>query len=322
MDLRQLRTFQAVAEFGSLSKASDRLHLAEPALSRQIKLLEHDLKTQLFVRDGRGMVLTDGGRLLLKRIGGLVRQIEQVKDDLVSLSGTPSGSVALGIVPTAACVLAGRLAHRVAVELPNVSLRLVESYGGHLVDWMHRGEIDMAIIYGQHSGVHLVQEVLATDELMIVGPAGSRIAKRSGGKLAWLAGERLVLPSKSHGLRQLLERTARRRRLRLNVVIEADSFRSLVDIVERGVGYSVLPPSAIVREQAQLRLDAAPLSDPRVVRNLVLARSTDCHPSIAMEAVAALIRLEVAGVAADGLWNCAKTRQKSAFSANRAQSGI
>jgi LysR family nitrogen assimilation transcriptional regulator len=164
--------------------------------------------------------------------------------------------------------------------------------------------------------------VLATDELMIVGPAGSRIAKRSGGKLAWLAGERLVLPSKSHGLRQLLERTARRRRLRLNVVIEADSFRSLVDIVERGVGYSVLPPSAIVREQAQLRLDAAPLSDPRVVRNLVLARSTDCHPSIAMEAVAALIRLEVAGVAADGLWNCAKTRQKSAFSANRAQSGI
>jgi DNA-binding transcriptional LysR family regulator len=143
MDLRQLRTFQAVAEFGSLSKASDRLHVAEPALSRQIKLLEHDLQTKLFNRNGRGMMLTDGGHLLLKKIGGLLRQIDQVKDDLLSLTGTPSGTVALGIVPTASCVLAGRLAQRVATELPKVALRLVESYGGHLVEWLHRSEIDL-----------------------------------------------------------------------------------------------------------------------------------------------------------------------------------
>jgi len=310
MDLRQLRTFQAVAEFGSLSKASDRLHVAEPALSRQIKLLEHDLQTKLFNRNGRGMMLTDGGHLLLKKIGGLLRQIDQVKDDLLSLTGTPSGTVALGIVPTASCVLAGRLAQRVATELPKVALRLVESYGGHLVEWLHRSEIDLAIIYGQHSGVHVVQEALAIDELMIVGRAGSRVAKRSGGSLAWLAGERLVLPSKSHGLRQLLERTAQRKRLHLNVVIEADSFRALVDMVERGVGYSVLPPSAIARERAQQTLEAVPLHDPRVVRNLVLARSMDSHPSVAAQAVSAFVKLEAAAVAAEGLWSVPTTRRK------------
>jgi LysR family nitrogen assimilation transcriptional regulator len=78
------------------------------------------------------MVLTEAGALLLQRIGGLVRQIEQVKDDIISLNKAPSGRVSLGIVPTASCALAGRLAQRVTTELPNVSLRLVESYGGHL----------------------------------------------------------------------------------------------------------------------------------------------------------------------------------------------
>lgn len=64
MDLRQLGTFRAVFELGSLSKASDRLHIAQPALSRQIQLLEHTLGTPLFIRHGRGMLPTDAGKLL------------------------------------------------------------------------------------------------------------------------------------------------------------------------------------------------------------------------------------------------------------------
>src|SRR6202023_638598 len=97
MDFRQLRTFRAVAELGSLSKASDRLRVAQPALSRQIKLLEHELKIRLFARNGRGMVLTAAGQLLLDRTTGLVRQIEQVRDDIQSVSGKPSGRVVLGL---------------------------------------------------------------------------------------------------------------------------------------------------------------------------------------------------------------------------------
>ena len=77
MDLKQLRTFRAVAELGSLSKAADRLRSAQPALSRHIKLLEHELRVELFVRNGRGMLLTSAGRMLLDRTTGLIRQIEQ-----------------------------------------------------------------------------------------------------------------------------------------------------------------------------------------------------------------------------------------------------
>nr|WP_271567116.1 LysR family transcriptional regulator [Bradyrhizobium sp. CCBAU 11386] len=100
MDFRQLRTFSCVAELGSLSKASDTLRVAQPALSRQIKLLEHELRVELFTRNGRGMVLTEAGRLLLARTSGIVRQIDQIRDDIQSAKGPPSGQVVLGLVPT------------------------------------------------------------------------------------------------------------------------------------------------------------------------------------------------------------------------------
>ena len=144
MDLKQLRTFRAVAELGSLSKAADRLRAAQPALSRHIKLLEHELRVELFVRNGRGMLLTSAGRMLLDRTTGLIRQIEQVSEDLKSANGNPSGRVILGLVPTVSAVLSGRFARRVLDEFPDVSLRIVESYGGHLVEWLHRGEMDLA----------------------------------------------------------------------------------------------------------------------------------------------------------------------------------
>src|SRR5260370_17502238 len=100
MDLKQLRTFRAVAELGSLSKAADRLRAAQPALSRHIKLLEHELRVELFVRNGRGMLLTSAGRMLLDRTTGLVRQIEQVRDDFQSASGKPSARAIPSLVPT------------------------------------------------------------------------------------------------------------------------------------------------------------------------------------------------------------------------------
>src|ERR1700709_1456847 len=132
MDLKQLRTFRAVAELGSLSTAGARLRSAQPALSRHIKLLEHELRVELFIRNGRGMLLTSAGQILLDRTTGLVRQIEQVRDDIQSASGKPSGRVILGLVPTVSAVLSGRLARRVISEFPDMSLRIAESYGGEL----------------------------------------------------------------------------------------------------------------------------------------------------------------------------------------------
>ncbi len=313
MELRQLRTFRSVAELGSLSKAADRLRIAQPALSRQIKLLEHELRTPLFVRNGRGMALTDAGKVLLARIGGLVRQLEQVRDDVASLSGTPSGQVVLGVVPTVSTVLASRLAQVVLRERPGISLRIVESFGGHLLEWLHRGELDLAVIYGRGPDLHLRTEVLARDELVVVGGRGSGLAKRKSVSIEWLARQPLILPSPPHGLRTLIDTAAAKRKLSLNVLLETDSFRVQIDVVENGQGYTVLPPSAIVRELRHGRLEAAPITAPRLPRELVLAFPTGRAPSLATESIAGLIRAEVAAVGKDGHWSAvAAPAKKSA----------
>jgi len=302
MDIRQLRTFRTVAELGSLSKAADRLRIAQPGLSRQIKLLEQELRVQLFVRNGRGMLLTGAGRMLLDRTQGLVRQIEQMRDDIQSAGGNPSGSVVLGLVPTVSAVLSGRLAARILAGFPDISLRIVESYGGHLVEWLHRGEMDLAITYGPAIDLHLTAQSIGYEEIAVVGPPGSGLRARKQVDLDWLLKQKLILPSMAHGLRALLEKAVVRRKMTLKALIEVDSYRAQISLMEEGIGYTLLPASAIRAELAAKRLEMAVLVNPTISRELVLGSPVATPPTIATTAVSTVIMSEIEQMSGQGRW--------------------
>ena len=292
-----------MAELGSLSKASDTLRVAQPALSRQIKLLEHELRAELFTRNGRGMVLTDAGRLLLARTAGIVRQIDQVRDEIQSAGGPPSGRVVLGLVPTVSCVISARLARRTVDKYPGISLCIVESYSGHLMEWLHRGEMDLALIYGPSSDLHLTVQSLGRDTIVAVGPRGSGLAQKKQVDIGWLLRQRLVLPSHSHGLRALIEHAAAKKKLKLDVKLEADSFRVLTSLVEEGLGYTLLPPSSVRNEVAAGRLETAAIAKPAPMRELTLASPIDHPGSTAIALITELIRDELSACREDGLWD-------------------
>ncbi|QCI67180.1 LysR family transcriptional regulator [Phreatobacter stygius] len=302
MDLKQLKTFIRVAETGSLSKASDRLRLAQPALSRQIKLLEAEIGMPLFIRYGRGMQMTEAGQELLARVAGLVHQLETSIDDVRSLRTVPSGTVALGMMPTVSYVLAARLARRVAAELPGISLRIVEGYAGHLVDWLHRGDVDATLLYGPSSDLHLRVTDLLYEELVLVGPSTARLDAEVPMPVAALAGLELVLPSRSHGLRAVVETAAQKARIDLTVRFEADSFRVLKDLVEAGLGYTVLPISAIRREERAGLFKTAPLEKPKVTRQIILALPSSRTDTRATRALVDLVIDEIATLVANGDW--------------------
>lgn len=302
MDFKQLTTFHAVAELGSLSKAADRLRIAQPALSRQIQLLEHDLRAELFARNGRGMALTGSGRMLLERTAHLVRQFEQVRDDIRSASGVPCGPVVLGLVPTVSTVLSARLAARILTEFPEISLRIVESYGGHHVEWLHKGEMDLAVIYGPATDLHLAVEPIGRDSVVVVGPPGSGLQERGAVELEWVMQQQLVLPSVSHGLRALLERVAMRKNLSLNVLLEADSYRVLTQLVEAGFGYTILPPSSVREELAEGRVESAAIT-PAVQRELILASPTGQPRTVASATVADSLLSEIRLLVEERLWD-------------------
>jgi LysR family transcriptional regulator, nitrogen assimilation regulatory protein len=200
-------------------------------------------------------------------------------------------------------VLSARLARRVIETLPDISLLIVESYGGHLVEWLHRGEMDLAIIYGPSVDLHLTVDTLGRDDIVAVGPRGCGLKQRGEVDIGWLIEQKLVLPSHSHGLRALIERAAARKNLPLQILLEADSFRVLTSIVEEGIGYTLLPPSAVRNEVAEGRLEAAPITRPAITRELILASPAERRASVATITIAALIREEIARVAAEGLWN-------------------
>ena len=141
------------------------------------------------------MLLTSAGRMLLDRTTGLIRQIEQVSDDLKSANGDPSGRVILGLVPTVSAVLSGRFARRVLDEFPDISLRIVESYGGHLVEWLHRGEMDLAIIYGPAVDLHLQVQSHRTRGHRRCWTAGVGPEQAQAGR-PQMAGEAEAYPSK------------------------------------------------------------------------------------------------------------------------------
>lgn len=302
MDLRQLRTFREIAEAGSLSRAADRLRIAQPALSRQIRLLEAEAGLPLFTRHGRGMELTEAGRELLARVAGPMRQLERAIAELRALSGAVAGQVALGMMPTVAAVLAGPLSRRVAERHPEVSLRVVEGYTGHLIEWVQRGATDATLLYGAATDFHLPVRDLFVEGLVLAGPAGSGLSPERPVTLA-SAGERpLVLPSRPHGLRTIVEAAASRARIALNLRHEADSFLVLKDLVVCGLGFAILPRSAIRREEQEGRMEVAPLVRPAIRRHVVLALPPDRAPGRATEAVLALLAEEVAARAREGDW--------------------
>ncbi|WP_423208505.1 LysR family transcriptional regulator [Paracoccus yeei] len=290
-----------VAESGSLSSASDRLRLAQPALSRQIKLLEDEIGFDLFIRSGRGMQLTEHGGVLLSRVAGLIKQLDDSIQDVRSLLAEPTGNVVLGCIPTASHVVAGRIAVRVAAELPQVSLRIVEGYAGHLIDWLHRGEVDLAVLYGPSSDLHLRISDIMFEELVLVSPAG-KAPEGDEVPVAALGDLNLVLPSRPHGLRLLVEAAAAKAATTINVKFQADSFRVLKDIVAAGLGHTILPLSAFYREPQMELYQITRLVSPRISRRLVMALPPNRQDTKATAAVRDLVTDEILRMVKSGEW--------------------
>lgn len=302
MDFRRFEHFLKIAELGSLSRAADRMRIAQPALSRQIRMLEDEAGTQLFVRHRRGVQLTAAGEALRQQIAGPVRQIRQAFDDIRSRSVEGGGQIALGVPPTVSYILAGRLARRVAEKAPNVSLRIVEGYAGHLIDWLQRGEIDVAVLYGPASDYQMKVTDILYEDLMLVGPAGSHLDPDRPMSLKEVAELPLVLPSQPHGLRLVVEAAAAKARVKLNVRYEADSFLVLKELTGFGLGYTALPLSAFGRELASGELRYAPIGHPSVIRQLVLGVPPEEQLTRSARIVVNLLRDEIAHLVRTGEW--------------------
>jgi len=275
MELSQLRTLIHVAELGSLSKAAERLGIAQPALSRQIRMLEDELAVRLFARHGRGMILTDKGREILEHATRVMVELEEIRAAAADLDTPLRGRIGIGFPPTVADIISVPLVAAFGKAHPQVELRLVGAYTGYLLDWLHRGEIDLAVLYDPHSARSLRSQPLLLENLFLIGPPDSGLSGAHAIPFKDLDGRRILLPSTRHGLRTIVEQCATEAGISLNVAVEADSYATLKDLVRHGHGWTILPLPPIHDDIAANRLAAAPLIEPVPVRRLVLSYPAD-----------------------------------------------
>lgn len=302
MDLRQLKTFICVAESGSLSRASDRLRIAQPALSRQIKLLEHHVGVPLFERHIRGMELTEAGSDLLRRVSGIVRQLETTMQDVQSTHSEISGSVGLAVMPTVAIVIAARLVSRVAEKYPNVTLRIREGYSVDIIEWMQRGEVDISFLYGPASDLHIRCKELLREEVVFISAPGSLAGKGNSISFDELASLPLVLPGRLYALRRLIENAAKKAGALLTIAHEVDSYFATKSMVMSGVCHGFLPRASLVEEIRSGTIEARTVEPAGLWRDILLGLPPERSNTRAASAVVDILTTEIAAMIKDGAW--------------------
>jgi LysR family nitrogen assimilation transcriptional regulator len=302
MDLKQLHYFKHVAELGSFSKAAAFLSVAQPALSRQIRKLETELNVPLLYRNGRGVTATEAGSLLLERANALLEQFDRVEHEMRSLDGIVSGSVTLGVPPTVSQVLIRPLINHFRHLYPAVSLEIVEAFSGHVNEWLADGRLDVAVLYNAPRTKHLASEHLLIEELLLISPPGDGGPEIGEVSLDALSAEPLILPSRPHGLRLLVDDVAAKAELTLRVDFEINALSAIKDLVEDGAGSTILPYASVYKEVTRGQMVANRIESQPFSRTLVLATSTQRPLSLAARALVDRIKREVKELHASGKW--------------------
>ncbi len=290
MDLKQLRTFLHVAETSSLSKAAKRLNVTQPALSRQIRLLEEDIGVPLFVRTGRGVVLSEAGEKLMPRARFLTEEMERLKMDMAAFTGTITGEVRLGLPPSVGLVLAGPVVEQVRQQFPNVRLRVTQLLSGALQETLLDGRMDIGILFEGNVSPQLRSIPLWSERLYFITKPDPQWEGRTSISYAECLEQPFILPGPKHGLRDMLEKEANKIDRPINVVVEAESLVVHTELVCRGLGCTILSYEACRAHIEAGRLIALPLVDPQIERICSLVWSKDYPLTRAAQAMADVIK--------------------------------
>lgn len=311
MDLRQLRYFTVLAAHQHFGRAASVLHIAQPALSRQIQLLETELGVKLVERHSRGASLTREGELLLDRATFLLRYADQIRVDIMDQQSTPRGPVALGLPPALASFFVAPLTRALRNQYPEIRLRVSESFSPSLSEALERGTLDVALISGPIAApAQICAEPLLSEKLCAIGPATDARLAVSSLDIQALGEVPMILAGlQKSGVRLALERSAARANISLHEVMEVESADVAAQLVSEGAGWTVHVASAVRREVLAGSLRAVPISGLTLER--FLAHSRQRPPSRATIALMSTIRSMVVTMIDAGDWPMAQAYESA-----------
>ena len=293
MDLKQIEYFVRVAEMGSFTRAAIALNVAQPALSRQVRLLEVELRQTLLKRNGRGASPTDAGLLLLEHGRGILHQIERTHEALGRARSGLTGRVALGLPPSVARVLTVPLTRAFREKMPDAQLSISEGLTSAMQESLLNGRLDIALLYNMKptSGLevsHLVQEELWLVQRRPPGlqedPPPPPIEFKDVSKLP------LVIPSRPNAIRMLVESEMAAVGMRPHIALEIDGVTAILDLVADGAGCAILSRNAVTRSINPSAFSTQSISSPQLSIELSCVISSQRPSTETQKATLILIR--------------------------------
>ncbi|SMX32830.1 LysR family transcriptional regulator [Actibacterium lipolyticum] len=299
-ELRTLRYFLCVAEEKNMTRASERLRIAQPALSRQIARLEADLGLKVFNRTARGMDITEAGEILQRRAYAIMAQLAQAHHDVTAHVDVPRGVVVVGMPPTPGEFIVPPLLERIKSDYPEIELRFVEGFSRELETKLQRGEIGVAVMHEAPVGEDIVSSPLLVEHLYVVGPCGA--LNKASYPLSEALSLPLIMPSRPNFLRILVDKHADMINADLNIVQRADGVWHLKALVRHGHGFTILTYGGVLSEIQNGSLEARPITDPQIEWTLCIATKSDQRSKKAVQVVEAVTKEIVDNLVSRGVW--------------------
>ncbi len=257
MELRHLRYFEAVARHCHVTRAASELHIAQPALSKQISQLEQELGLALFDRVGRNVRLTEAGEALLPHARAVMAQVEASRAEMAERIGLRRGRATIGTTPTVGTQLLPKVLAAFNQRYPGIELRLHEAGVQTLLDLLETGLTDVAIVTLPVEDAHLTVVPLFSEEMVVAVWRGHPLSALSSVQLRDLAKTAWVLSPENYELREATLVACQQAGFSPRVVLDGGEIDTLLRFVAAGLGVALVPRLAVQEVQDLVALRVA-----------------------------------------------------------------
>ena len=283
-----VRTFSEVVRQASFSRAAERLHLSQPAVSHHIRHLELALGARLLERAGRRAFPTHAGELLLEHAGRALAELEAARQAIQRLRGVVAGRVRLGTGATASTYLLPEALRRLRARHPELDLVIVTGNSADLAAAVAASQLDVAVLTLPVRGRQLVSAPFRVDPQVAIAAPDHRWPRRGAVRPADLAESPVILYERGGTIRHVIDAWFQRGGVRPRVAMELGNVEATKRLVAAGLGVSVISAVAVRAELRARTLTARALAPP-LARRLAIVRRRDKPPTPALDAVLAAL---------------------------------
>ncbi|MCU1258995.1 MAG: cmpR 2 [Bryobacterales bacterium] len=274
MDLRQLEMFRAVVENSSFTVAGERLHVAQSAISRKVRLLEEELGEKLFKRANKRIFLTPAGETMMRYTNRVFQELHNAVVEISDAAGMKRGMLRIGSGMTACMYLLPPVIEELQKRFPHIDIQVITGTAEKLISQIRNSQIDVGVLTLPIGSQDLEVTPFTKEEMVLVAsPRNRRLAKRRTVRAAELANFPMIFFSRGTSTRSLVDQYFERLGIAPEIAMESENVATIKPLVRINLGVSLLPLPCVIAEARRGELHYMRIRDERIVREIGLV----CH---------------------------------------------